>query len=916
VVRLILTVIVAANILPAARLLQDSSTAWTPIHGSALADTAVRHNDRSSVRLEPGKLGQHASAQSAAVHLVIGKTYEISGWVRTQNLAVKELARSPIASGAALTMASMPPDVHSVSVAGDQDWTRLTLRFVATRSEDRILITAGNGGALAGTAWFEGVSIDEASDSSSWPTAEAVRTFGPAYRYPSAGWIYLHIEGNAYERGYQHGYLMAKEIPEYLTRCAIVLAGKADAASWNAYRTEADALFLRGFDHEILEEMRGITDGANAGGAKFLDRKIDLLDVVLANTTVEMGELAEAMQTTPQGLEGIHFDVPPYAGRRDAVTDHCSAFAATGSATKDGKMVIGHVTWWPQTLAEQTNVMLDIKPEKGHRMLIQSYPGGIESGTDWYQNDAGVVLTETTIRQTPFNRDGTPVAFRARLAIQYADNVDDVVRLLGEHNNGLYTNEWIIGDAKNNEIAMYELGTRHTRLWRSSKNEWFGNTPGFYWGNNNAKDLAVNLEYLPDPKGEPEYVPYVPAPRDLAWLDLYKQYNGHIDEQFGFTAYSTTPLVSGGTMDAKIVTSDMANHMMVWAQFGRPNDSITPPRETDYGLFPGGYIVFNANPSSSLAANIAANERARLETKQRKDSPKAVPVSWENRKDPLWAGWLLPASESDTWFVAGSAAYHKILQSPDVERAIDNEKIQYRGLKLAPETPRTKFTLRESEGVLFLDALRRKLGDDAFLSLMKRYYEAHTTQTVTAKSFLEMAGVEYQAPDVGPGPAYLPRDQYRNSPAAIVYGTVREGATNRYTAEQLQSNFRERTGREIPIYKDFEASPAEMAHRDIFFIGRPETNSLLASWSSQLGLEWEDAAFKANGQTYASERNALIYAASNPQDPAHMIVVFAGNSPLETARSIDTNWKDLDQVAVVLEDGRPVTNGPGGRRAE
>ena len=123
--------------------------------------------------------------------------------------------------------------------------------------------------------------------------------------------------------------------------------------------------------------------------------------------------------------------------------DHCSAFAATGPATRDGKMVIGHVTWWPLTLAEQTNVMLDIKPTSGHRMLIQSYPGGIESGTDWYQNDAGMVLTETTIEQTPFNVQGTPVAFRARTAIQYSSNIDEVVQYLGTRNNGLYTNEWI-----------------------------------------------------------------------------------------------------------------------------------------------------------------------------------------------------------------------------------------------------------------------------------------------------------------------------------------------------------------------------------------------------------------------------------------------------------------------------------------
>ena len=157
--------------------------------------------------------------------------------------------------------------------------------------------------------------------------------------------------------------------------------------------------------------MRGIADGANANGARWLNRKLDLTDIAVANTAVELGELHAAVGVTPTGLEGILFDLPGYARgqKKDSVMEHCSAFAATGPATLDGKMVIGHVTWWPLTLAEQTNVMLDIKPETGHRVLIQSYPGGIESGTDWYQNDAGVVLTETTIRQSPVNIEGTPV---------------------------------------------------------------------------------------------------------------------------------------------------------------------------------------------------------------------------------------------------------------------------------------------------------------------------------------------------------------------------------------------------------------------------------------------------------------------------------------------------------------------------
>ncbi len=44
------------------------------------------------------------------------------------------------------------------------------------------------------------------------PDPRSVQRYGPAYRYPQAGWIVLHIEGEPYERGVQHGRLMANEI--------------------------------------------------------------------------------------------------------------------------------------------------------------------------------------------------------------------------------------------------------------------------------------------------------------------------------------------------------------------------------------------------------------------------------------------------------------------------------------------------------------------------------------------------------------------------------------------------------------------------------------------------------------------------------------------------------------------------------
>ncbi len=883
------------------------SQGWTTLIGTATPDSTVLHAGNKSLRLEAAKSDGGPVVRLAPIALTIGKRYELSGWVRTEGLEVKDLDRSPIAVGGALTMASMPWDVHSAAVGGTQPWTRLSLKFVASRAQDAIILTAGSGASIRGKAWFEGVSLDEVSSAGEWPAREAVQTFGPAYRYPSAGWIYLHIEGAPYERGYQHGHLMAREIPEYLERSAAELGSKQQ---WEQYRTTANALFLRGFDREIMEEMHGIAEGASDAGAKWLDRRIDLMDIVVANVTVELGELSSAVSTTASGLEGLSFEKPVYAaGKRDSAVDHCSAFAATGPATRDGKLVIGHVTWWPLTLAEQTNVMLDIKPAAGHRMLIQSYPGGIESGTDWYQNDAGVVLTETTINQTPFNVQGTPVAFRARMAIQYGGNIDEVVQRLGTRNNGLYTNEWLIGDAKNNEVAMFELGTNKAKLWRSSKNEWFGGTPGFYWGDNNPKDLDIRLENYPNPKGTPDYIPYAPYLRDVAWQSLYQEYKGQIDEQFAFLAFRSAPLVSASTMDAKVATSDMANRMMVWAEFGKPNQREWVPPRSGYtkndGLYPSGYALFRAELSEDLRAAIQENEHARLARKVESDAK--PPAKTASLKDRLWNGWVLPASDADTWFVGGSADYYWILQSDDMEKRLSAERATYRGLKLGPENAITRVELEKAKGVLFLDSLRRKMGDDSFLKLMSEYFAANTTKTVTAQSFLDKAGVRFEFTGPADGPAYLTSDISRRlASAVIVYGTVREAGANRYAAEQMQARFLAHYESQVPIYKDFEVSDDVLRHRDVVFVGRPEANSAFAAWAEKLGLSYQGASFKIDGEIHASEREALVYAAKNPLDASHMVLTVAGNDALRTVKA---SRLQAPTEYVLLNDGKPPLNG-------
>src|ERR1039458_7311949 len=95
---------------------QASLDQLTIVHGAAAPDATIHHSAPKSLRVEPGGPFPDALIRSAPVSLTIGKRYELSGWVRTENLAVRDTGRSPIAIGAALAMSSMPFDVHSASL--------------------------------------------------------------------------------------------------------------------------------------------------------------------------------------------------------------------------------------------------------------------------------------------------------------------------------------------------------------------------------------------------------------------------------------------------------------------------------------------------------------------------------------------------------------------------------------------------------------------------------------------------------------------------------------------------------------------------------------------------------------------------------------------------------------------------------
>ncbi|HVL15988.1 MAG TPA: C45 family peptidase [Gemmata sp.] len=431
------------------------------------------------------------------------------------------------------------------------------------------------------------------------PDPKSVQRYQKATRYTQAGWVVLHIEGEPYDRGYQHGRLMAAEIADYVATLARERYARDPAEGWRAVRTLTDALFLRKMDREFLEEMKGIAEGAADGGAKFDGRKIDLIDVAAVNLWQELDTLENALAATPTGVEKVERTAPVPPKK-----DHCSAFAATGPATADGKVVFGHITMFGLHFGPYVNVWIDCKPAKGRRFVLQGFPGAVWSSQDYYQNDAGILLCETTIDQTPFDAAGEPLTTRARRAIQYSESIDDVVKHLTERNNGLYANEWLVADTKTGEIAMYELGTKTSKLWRSSKDEWFQGTKGFYWGNNNAKDPGVRAEAVPVGEQPSEWEP---DSRDKAWLKFYERNRGKIDADAAKKAFADRALALPHSLDAKFTTTALAKDLAAWATYGPPTGRVWEPTPEDREQHPGirplrphPWTVLTINPAPAV----------------------------------------------------------------------------------------------------------------------------------------------------------------------------------------------------------------------------------------------------------------------------------------------------------------------------
>ena len=397
-----------------------------------------------------------------------------------------------------------------------------------------------------------------------------------ASRFEKNGWIYIHIEGTPQERGYQHGYLLSNEIRDAIQTLSYYV-NKQYKVSWDFFRQAAKEVYWPKVPAEYREEIKAIARGVRDHGIK----NIDYVDIAALNGWIET-----AWYYLPWYKQKKENKKLP---KKDLPKGSCSAFIATGNATKDGRIVMAHNSWFDYMVSRFWNVMMDLQPDTGHRILMQTYPGFIHSGTDWYISSAGILATETTITQFHgYNPQGIPEFVRVRKATQYANSLDDWIQTMLDGNSGGYANDWLIGDTKTGEIARLELGLKNYKVWRTFN--------GYFVGCNIALDKNVRKETSFD-YGSPVTSPYN---RYSRWQQLMKQYYGEIDvplakafmadhfdvsrnryqpsartlcghielDPAGSPEWEVGPHYPSGAVDAKATDSALATQMKTWGFWG------------------------------------------------------------------------------------------------------------------------------------------------------------------------------------------------------------------------------------------------------------------------------------------------------------------------------------------------------------
>lgn len=250
------------------------------------------------------------------------------------------------------------------------------------------------------------------------------------------GYRVLHVKGAPYEMGYQQGVLLKNDIRELIHFLFEVKAKelKLEVGGLNLLSPKRAiggiAATQRKFvPDRFYEELRGLAEGSG----------LPLQDVIVANFIPELF--------------------------------HCSGFALSASATRDGTLYHGRILDYGCDWRLQEHAVLTVaEPEGRIPFLNVTYAGFIGSVTGL--NARHVSIGEMGGRGLG-HWDGVPMAILVRMVLEDADDLDEAVAIFRDHPR---TCEYyyVVADGKSGRgvgmeaswdtFGVVEMGKPHPRL--------------------------------------------------------------------------------------------------------------------------------------------------------------------------------------------------------------------------------------------------------------------------------------------------------------------------------------------------------------------------------------------------------------------------------------------------------------------
>ncbi len=290
---------------------------------------------------------------------------------------------------------------------------------------------------------------------------------GRAWLEKRGGLLFVHISGDHYQMGFQHGVLLGEALlPVFnglVTTTAMELGfGSLETGlGWLEEMKEAMEPYTPA---KYIEEMHGIADGAATVGCP-----LDFDDIFMLNLIIDAGLVLYKLAP----VTGMDVTVPydlEYG-------PDCSGFTVWGGSTQDGEMISAAIQEYKpyridafggtEVTALYRGLLLVGRPTEGYNFLVPTVPGmvGIAQGL----NAAGISTSSKGSNSIHATMCGCAISFESREIAQYAGNIDDAIDFLaGPHARARGHNRQVDDSAAGRsvvlEVSASELALREGNL--------------------------------------------------------------------------------------------------------------------------------------------------------------------------------------------------------------------------------------------------------------------------------------------------------------------------------------------------------------------------------------------------------------------------------------------------------------------